>query len=82
MTDFQPMSTAPKDGTDVILKTNVGKFIVAKLDDPAPCDEIPAYYCDSCEAWISSGHWTDRQTEFGDDTPTYVISPVGWMLAA
>lgn len=38
MTDFQPMSTAPKDGTDIILKTNVGKFIVAKLDDPAPCD--------------------------------------------
>jgi hypothetical protein len=80
MTDFQPMDIAPRDGTDVILKIATSLPAITHSHDPTPSDEIPAYYCDCYNAWLSNGHWTDRETEFGDDTPTYVASPVGWKL--
>jgi len=80
MTYFQPMDCAPRDGTDVILKTGDREFTVWKIGDPTPSNEIPAYYCDSYNAWLSNGHWTDQEKTFGDDTPTYVGNPVGWKL--
>ena len=82
MADFQPMDSAPKDGTDVILKTADRKFSVGKFGDPTPANEIPAYYCDCYNAWLSNGHWTDPETEFGDDMPSFVVDPVGWKLDA
>lgn len=78
--EWQPMDTAPIDGTDLILKTDHGGMVLFKIGDPRPSNERPAYFCDGYMGWISNGHWCDTETEFGDDTPTYIYNPIGWKL--
>jgi hypothetical protein len=78
--EWQPMESAPKDGTFVILKTKGPIVKVLGRGHQLPSDERNSYFCDAYEAWLSSGHWMDQDFEFGDDSAEIICNPIGWKL--